>query len=230
MSSRIIVALDYADEGKMMSFVDQVSPEQCRLKIGKEVFTRFGPAVVRTLVDRGFDVFLDLKYHDIPNTVAKACEAAADMGVWMLNVHASGGAAMMAAARESLSADGAPLLIAVTVLTSSGEKELQALGIKDSPAVMVERLAKMAFDSGLDGVVSSAQEAGQIKAVTSEDFITVTPGIRPAGSATQDQNRIMTPVDAINSGADYLVIGRPITQADDPCKILLTINNEITEL
>ena len=227
MAARVIVALDYADRTQLMHFVDQVSPDQCRLKVGKEVFTRFGPELVRELGARGFDVFLDLKFHDIPNTVARACEAAAELGVWMLNVHALGGSAMMQAAREALSGKDAPLLIAVTVLTSSGPAQLAELGIEQSPADLVQRLAAMAHAAGLDGVVSSAQEAAMIKHATRNDFITVTPGIRPAGTAAQDQQRIMTPAAAVQNGADYLVIGRPVTQADDPCRILLTINNEL---
>ncbi len=227
MPPRVIVALDYANRDQLMAFVDQVTPEQCKLKVGKEVFTRFGPALVRELVGRGFDVFLDLKFHDIPNTVARACEAAAELGVWMLNVHAFGGSAMMQAAREALSGEDAPLLIAVTVLTSSGSKELAELGIQQSPAEMAQRLAGMAYAAGLDGVVSSAQEANLIKQLTGSDFLTVTPGIRPAGSAAHDQTRIMTPLEAVRNGADYLVIGRPVTQADDPCRILLTINDEL---
>ena len=227
MSARVIVALDYADREPLMAFVDQVTPEQCKLKIGKEVFTRFGPELVRELVERDFDVFLDLKFHDIPHTVARACEAAADLGVWMLNVHALGGSAMMRAARDVLSGDDAPLLIAVTVLTSSGPQELAELGIQQTPAEMVQRLASMAYAAKLDGVVSSAREAGLIKQATDEGFLTVTPGIRPAGSETQDQKRIMTPSDAVENGADYLVIGRPVTQAPDPCRILLTINEEL---
>lgn len=227
MSSKVIVALDYADIDAMNAFVSKVAPDQCRLKIGKEMFTRLGPEVVRQLTTEGFDVFLDLKFHDIPNTVARACEAAAELGVWMLNVHAMGGAGMMRAAREAVSGEDAPLLIAVTVLTSSGKAELEALGISDTPAGMVERLASMAHEAGLDGVVSSAQEAARIKQITDQSFVTVTPGIRPAGSDTQDQKRVMTPAQAIEQGADYLVIGRPITQADDPCKVLRTINSEI---
>ncbi len=230
MSSRIIVALDYADEAQMLAFVDQIDPDLCRLKVGKELFTRFGPDMVRALSDRGFDIFLDLKYHDIPNTVARACEAAANLGVWMLNVHAFGGEAMMRAARDALGRDDAPLLIAVTVLTSSGQAELDALGLAESPESMVKRLARMAHAAGMDGVVSSAQEASVIKQITDQAFVTVTPGIRPAGAAVQDQKRIMTPVEAVGQGADYLVIGRPVTLAEDPCKVLRTINSELAEL
>ncbi len=227
MSSKVIVALDYADRAALMDFVDQVDPHQCRLKIGKEVFTRFGPDMVRELVARGYDIFLDLKFHDIPNTVARACEAAAELGVWMLNVHALGGESMMRAAREALSDDDAPLLIAVTVLTSSGPAELAAIGISETPAQMVQRLATMAHAAGLDGVVCSAREAGLVKTTTCKGFLAVTPGIRPAGSAAHDQLRVMTPSAAIAQGADYLVIGRPVTQAADPRQILLTINSGV---
>lgn len=230
MPTKVIVALDYADKDALLAFVDRVDPQQCKLKVGKEVFTRFGPELVRELVGRDFDVFLDLKFHDIPNTVSRACEAAAELGVWMVNVHAMGGEAMMLAARKALAFEDAPLLIAVTVLTSSGPAELSALGISESPAQMVQRLAAMAHVAGLDGVVSSAQEASMIKSVTTKDFLSVTPGIRPAGVASQDQQRIMTPGAAVQQGADYLVIGRPITQAEDPCRILLTINSEIDRL
>lgn len=229
-SPRVIVALDYAEIDHMHAFIDRVSPEQCRLKVGKELFTRYGPTVVDELVGRGFDVFLDLKFHDIPNTVARACEAASDLGVWMLNVHAMGGEAMMQAARDALSDADAPLLIAVTVLTSSDQDELHALGIDDSPAELVQKLARRAHAIGLDGVVSSAQEAASIKQATSGEFITVTPGIRPTGSDVGDQKRIMTPVDAVKQGADYLVIGRPVTQVPDPCEVLRTINSELDAL
>lgn len=228
MPSRVIVALDYADYAHIVRFVDTVTPQDCRLKIGKEVFTRFGPQVVREMVDRGFDVFLDLKYHDIPNTVARACQSAADLGVWMINVHAMGGTKMMQAAREALNGTDAPLLIAVTVLTSSGEQELAELGIQQSPAELVTTLAQNAWRLGMDGVVSSAQEVPLIKSNTSNAFLTVTPGIRPVGSDTQDQQRIMTPEAAVAQGVDYMVIGRPITQADDPCKVLRTINSAIS--
>lgn len=230
MSSRVIVALDYPDKQAMFEFVDKIQPDDCRLKVGKELFTRAGPDVVRELAKRGFDVFLDLKYHDIPNTVARACEAAAELGVWMLNVHAMGGQAMMQAAREALQGDDAPLLIAVTVLTSSGPDELESIGIKASPEDTVKRLAIMAQQTGFDGVVSSAREASEIKSVTSSEFLTVTPGIRPAGADVQDQKRIMTPVQAVQQGSDFLVIGRPVTQSDDPCKVLRTINSELDAL
>ncbi len=210
-----------------MQLVEQLEPSLCRLKVGKELFTRCGPALVKQLVNKNFDVFLDLKYHDIPNTVAKACAAAADLGVWMLNVHALGGEKMMSAARQELNADDSPLLIAVTWLTSSGQAELDALGLKTTPQQMVERLAKMTKNAGLDGVVCSAQEASMLRQCLGEDFCLVTPGIRLADAKKDDQCRVVTPEKAIRDGASYLVIGRPITQAADPCKVLRTINSDI---
>ena len=225
--SKIIVALDYSTERETMELVDRLEPSMCRLKVGKELFTRCGPALVRQLVDKGFDVFLDLKFHDIPNTVAKACSAAADLGVWMLNVHALGGEKMMLAAKQALSEEGSPLLIAVTWLTSSGQLELDALGINAQPQEMVTRLAAMTKNSGLDGVVCSAQEAPILRGDFGKDFLLVTPGIRLAGSKKDDQCRVVTPEKAIDDGASYLVIGRPITQAEDPCRVLRTINQDI---
>lgn len=223
-TSPIIVALDFPSESETMQLVDRLEPSLCRLKVGKELFTRCGPSLVRKLVDKNFDVFLDLKYHDIPNTVAKACAAAADLGVWMLNVHALGGEKMMQAAREAMSADDSPLLIAVTWLTSSGQAELDALGIPSTPEQMVSRLAQMTRDAGLDGVVCSAQEAPMLREQLGDDFYLVTPGIRLSGSKQDDQNRVVTPQKAIADGASYLVIGRPITQAEDPCEVLRLIN------
>lgn len=225
--SPIIVALDFSTERETMELVERLEPSMCRLKVGKELFTRFGPSLVKQLVDKNFDVFLDLKFHDIPNTVARACSAAADLGVWMLNVHALGGQKMMEAAKQALSHDDAPLLIAVTWLTSSGQAELDALGIKTGPQEMVSRLAAMAHNSGLDGVVCSAQEAPVLRSTFDENFLLVTPGIRPANADKDDQCRVVTPERAIQDGASYLVIGRPITLADDPCKVLLTINQAI---
>lgn len=228
LNKRIVVALDYAELQPMYQLVDQLDPSMCRLKVGKELFTRFGADMVKELQGRDFDVFLDLKFHDIPNTVAKAVAAAADLGVWMVNVHAIGGSKMMAAARESLEAFGAdkPLLIAVTVLTSMSTDDLQELGLPN-PEIMVPRLAKLAYDSGLDGVVSSAREAQMIKDLCGQDFATVTPGIRPAGSAQDDQTRILTPSQAVAQGADYLVVGRPITKANDPLAALQAIHREL---
>ena len=225
--SPIIVALDFSTERETMELVERLEPSMCRLKVGKELFTRFGPSLVKQLVDKNFDVFLDLKFHDIPNTVARACSAAADLGVWMLNVHALGGQKMMEAAKQELSHDDAPLLIAVTWLTSSGQAELDALGIKAGPQEMVSRLAAMAHNSGLDGVVCSALEAPVLRSAFDENFLLVTPGIRPANADKDDQCRVVTPERAIQDGASYLVIGRPITLADDPCKVLLTINQAI---
>ena len=226
-NSKVIVALDFASDSAAMQMVDKLNPELCRLKVGKELFTRCGPALVKHMVASGFDVFLDLKFHDIPNTVAKACESAAELGVWMVNVHSMGGSAMMEAARSVLSHDDAPLLIAVTLLTSSGEKELGALGIEQSPADFVKRLAIMTLQAGLDGVVCSAQEAAMLKKQCGDDFLLVTPGIRPENSNADDQNRIMTPRQAVDNGSDYLVIGRPVTQSDDPVSVLQEINTQI---
>ena len=230
-SSPIIVALDFPSERETMQLVDQLEPSLCRLKVGKELFTRCGPSLVKKLVDKNFDVFLDLKYHDIPNTVAKACEAAASLGVWMVNVHASGGRRMMEAAVQALAnKQDKPLLIAVTVLTSMSEEDLVELGVKDSPANQALKLASLTKDSGLDGIVCSAQEAPQMRSALGDDFLLVSPGIRPAGSNADDQRRIMTPTDALQAGSNYLVIGRPITQSDNPLGVLRTINSEISQL
>jgi len=226
-TKRVIVALDYPDQISALKMADQLDPQKCRVKVGKELFTRAGPAVVEALHGRGFEVFLDLKFHDIPNTVAKACESAAELGVWMVNVHSMGGVAMMEAARSVLSHDDAPLLIAVTLLTSSGENELRALGIDQKPADFVKRLASMTQQAGLDGVVCSAQEASMLKQQCGDDFLLVTPGIRPENSNADDQNRIMTPRQAVDNGSDYLVIGRPVTQSDDPVRVLQEINAQI---
>lgn len=225
--SPIIVALDFPSEKETMQLVDQLDPTLCRLKVGKELFTRCGPALVKQLVDKKFDVFLDLKYHDIPNTVANACAAAVDLGVWMLNVHALGGEKMMHAARHALQEKDAPLLIAVTWLTSSGQEELDALGLQTTPHEMVLRLASMSQNAGLDGVVCSAQEAPMLRQNMGKGFALVTPGIRLADAEKDDQNRVVTPKKAIDDGSSYLVIGRPITQAKDPCKVLRTIISDI---
>lgn len=225
-ASPIVVALDYDNRDKAMAFVDRIDPRDCRLKVGKEMFTLFGPQLVCDLQRRGFDIFLDLKFHDIPNTTAHAIKAAADLGVWMVNVHASGGARMMAAAKEALLAFGkdAPLLIAVTVLTSMEASDLQDIGINTTPAEHAERLARLSLQSGLDGVVCSAQEAVRFKSVLGKAFKLVTPGIRPAGSEAGDQRRIMTPEQALAAGVDYMVIGRPVTQSADPAQTLKAIN------
>lgn len=226
---RIIVALDFADARQAMELVARLDPQLCRVKIGKELFTRAGPALVEQVTARGFAVFLDLKFHDIPNTVAQACKAAADLGVWMINVHTLGGRKMMQAASDAVaSCDEPPLLIGVTLLTSHDEADLRDIGITTSLEEQVVRLASLAQQSGLDGVVCSAREARSLRARFGPDFRLVTPGIRPAGAATQDQNRTMTPAAALSAGADYLVIGRPITQAPDPLAALAAIQAEIS--
>ena len=229
---QIIVALDFPSDQPALALVDQLDPAKCRLKVGKELFTRSGPALVRDLQSRGFDVFLDLKFHDIPNTTSAAVAAAADLGVWMVNVHASGGEKMMTACRDRLESFGKdrPLLIAVTVLTSMGPEDLAGIGITDSPEAQVSRLATLTRNCGLDGVVCSAQEAPALKAEQGKDFKLVTPGIRPLSADKGDQQRIMTPTDALKAGSDYLVIGRPITQAADPLAALEAIHSEVIGL
>ncbi len=224
--SPVVVALDYANRESALAFVDRIDPRDCRLKVGKEMFTLFGPQFVRELQQRGFDIFLDLKFHDIPNTTAHAVKAAADLGVWMVNVHASGGARMMTAAKEALLPFGAdaPLLIAVTVLTSMEASDLQDIGITATPAEHAERLARLTQQCGLDGVVCSAQEAVRFKSELGHAFKLVTPGIRPQGSDAGDQRRIMTPEQALQAGVDYMVIGRPVTQSVDPAQTLKAIN------
>lgn len=224
-SSPIVVALDYANNAAALAFADRIDPKDCRLKVGKEMFTLFGPRLVRDLHTRGFDVFLDLKFHDIPNTTAQAVAAAAELGVWMVNIHASGGARMMAAAKEALLPYGpdAPILVAVTVLTSIKQDDLQSIGIDVSLAEHAARLACLAHSCGLDGVVCSAHEAQQIKAACGQAFQLVTPGIRPVASLASDQLRIMTPVQALEAGVDYMVIGRPIMQSVDPAATLRSI-------
>jgi orotidine-5'-phosphate decarboxylase len=225
---RIIVALDYATANDALQMADQIDPKRARVKVGKELFTRSGPSVVTDLVSRGFDVFLDLKYHDIPHTVAKACPAAADLGVWMLNVHTLGGAAMMEAAREAVdSASTQPILIGVTLLTSMDQTTFEQIGLSGNMSDTVIRLAKMAKSSGLDGVVCSAQEASALRENLGEAFQLITPGIRPAGSDVGDQHRIMTPKQAIEAGSHYLVIGRPITAASDPMQALTDIEKSL---
>ena len=229
--SRIVIALDFSSERQVLDFTAQLEPAMCKLKVGKELFTLAGPSVVRQLIDKGFDVFLDLKFHDIPNTVARACKVAADMGVWMLNVHALGGRNMLLAAREALEgSENRPLLIAVTILTSMGKQDLQEIGLSGNPEDNVLRLAALTQEAGLDGVVCSSREVTSLRQAQGEAFTLVTPGIRPAGSEVGDQKRIMTPTDAIRAGSNYLVIGRPITQAADPIQTLETINSELAAL
>jgi orotidine-5'-phosphate decarboxylase len=220
-SRRVIVALDYPDERGALELAARLDPSLCRVKVGKELFVCAGPAVVERLQARGYDVFLDLKVHDIPNTVAGACRAAARLGVWMVNVHASGGGTMMRAAREALAAfPRPPLLIGVTVLTSLTDADLVEIGFAGGAVQGVERLARLAAASGLDGVVCSAEEAGLLRAALGERFVTVTPGIRLEGGDRGDQSRVVTPADAVRRGAHYLVIGRPVTQAADPVATL----------
>lgn len=229
VSSPVIVALDYDNAESALAMASRLDPKVCRVKVGKELFTIAGPELVRQLVERGFQVFLDLKFHDIPNTVAAAVKAAANLGVWMVNVHASGGERMMRAAAEVLAPMGErrPLLIGVTVLTSTAEEELVNVGVERPLQEQVVALAKLAQESGLDGVVCSAMEAQALKQACGNEFALVTPGIRPAGSAADDQRRIVTPVDALKRGSDYLVIGRPITGAADPMAALKAIVADI---
>ncbi|MCA0892198.1 orotidine-5'-phosphate decarboxylase [Microbulbifer agarilyticus] len=231
VSSPVIVALDYDNAEDALAMAGRLDPATCRVKVGKELFTIAGPDLVRKLVASGFEVFLDLKFHDIPNTVAAAVRAAANLGVWMVNVHASGGERMMRAAREALEPLGAkrPLLIGVTVLTSTAEEELAPVGVTRGLNEQVVALAKLAKESGLDGVVCSAREASALKAECGRDFALVTPGIRPAGSAADDQRRIVTPVDAVKGGSDYLVIGRPITGAENPAEALGVIVEDLRQ-
>ena len=228
---KVLVALDFADAESALAFVSRLHPSACRLKVGKELFAVAGPDFVKRLIELKFDVFLDLKYHDIPNTVAKAVQAAARMGVWMVNVHALGGRKMMAAAKQALQemdVERKPLLIAVTILTSMEQQDLAEIGLQGSPKENVLRLTKLAQKSGLDGVVCSAQEVTEIRNVIEADFCLVTPGIRPAGSDVNDQKRIMTPKEAMDAGSSYLVIGRPITQSADPVTVLESINSSIS--
>ncbi|MGV3592686.1 MAG: orotidine-5'-phosphate decarboxylase [Gammaproteobacteria bacterium] len=224
---QIIVALDFPDAASTLRMLDALDPALCRVKVGKELFTRCGPELVRQIQARGFDVFLDLKFHDIPNTVAGAVSAAAELGVWMVNVHASGGPAMLEAARNALGAKPSTLLTAVTVLTSLSADDLHAVGITATPEQQVLRLAQLTADCGLDGVVCSAQEIDMLRAKLPREFLLVTPGIRPAGDAAGDQKRVETPGIAIARGSSYLVIGRPITQAADPTAKLRAIIEEI---
>lgn len=225
--SRIIVALDFPSSEAAMELAVRLDSKQCRVKVGKELFTLAGPGFVEKLMKQGFDVFLDLKFHDIPNTVAAACRAAANLGVWMINVHAFGGQKMLLAAREAL-ADKETRLIAVTLLTSLNQDGLHELGITDTPETIVQRLALLAQDCELDGVVCSAQEAAQLRKVVNQDFCLVTPGIRFLENSSDDQARVTTPEQAIVHGADYLVVGRPITRAPDPLRALQRFNEAVT--
>jgi orotidine-5'-phosphate decarboxylase len=225
---KIIIALDYPIAAPALALADKLEPALCRLKVGKELFTAAGPALLEELMHRGFQIFLDLKFHDIPNTTAQACKAAANLGVWMVNVHALGGRKMLEAAREAISISvRRPKLIAVTMLTSMAQQDLAEIGINAKLADMVLRLAVLARDSGLDGVVCSAQEAGLLRDNCGNEFCLVTPGIRPVNASLDDQSRVMSPKAAMKAGSDYLVIGRPVTQAADPLQALLEINQEL---
>lgn len=225
---RVIVALDFGDAHSTLAFCRQLSPQLCRLKIGQELFTAAGPALVEQLVQSGFAVFLDLKFHDIPNTVAQACKSAAAMGVWMMDVHAAGGREMMESAREGLgSAAERPLLVAVTILTSLDAEALREVGIGATPEEAAARLARLTLASGLDGVVCSPLEARRLRRECGPDFVLVTPGIRPVAERRDDQKRVATPRAALDGGASYLVVGRPITRASDPLAALRAIHLEI---
>lgn len=227
-SARVIVALDFSSAGAALQLVDQLEPSLCQLKVGKELFTAAGPEFVSTLVKRGYAVFLDLKFHDIPNTVAAASSVAADLGVWMLNVHASGGRRMMEAAADRLANHRQrPLLIGVTILTSLAEADIHEIGYSGSPEDNVLHLAELAESSGLDGIVCSPREAEPVRRLVSSGFKLVTPGVRPAFANADDQKRIMTPADAIAAGASYLVVGRPVTAAAEPLHNLALINDEV---
>lgn len=229
MDSKIIVALDFPDAKSAYQLVDQLNPELCKLKVGKELYTAEGRSFVTELVKRGYQVFLDLKFHDIPNTVANACAVAADLGVWMMNVHASGGRKMMETASNRLAQlSDRPLLIGVTILTSLSEEEIHEIGYSGTPEENVLRLARLAASSGLDGIVCSPLEAAPVRESVADEFLLVTPGVRPAFASTDDQKRIKTPADALNAGSSYLVIGRPITAAEDPMKNLQRVIDEIS--
>jgi orotidine-5'-phosphate decarboxylase len=227
---KIIVALDYPIAPPALALADKLEPALCRLKVGKELFTVTGPALLEKLMHRGFEIFLDLKFHDIPNTTAQACKAAAGLGVWMVNVHALGGRKMLEAAREAIANSAhRPKLIAVTMLTSMAQQDLAEIGINAKLADMVLRLATLASDCALDGVVCSALEAELLRKHCGNEFCLVTPGIRPAHANLDDQSRVMNPKAAMQAGSSYLVIGRPITQAADPLQVLLEINQAIGE-
>ena len=228
---KIIVALDYPGAAPALALAHRLSPELCRLKVGKELFTSTGPALLEQLMKSGFEIFLDLKFHDIPNTTAQACKAAANLGVWMINVHALGGRKMLEAAASAVSnCVKPPKLIAVTLLTSMNQEDVADIGINATPGEMVLRLAKLAQESGLDGVVCSAMETALLRKHCGNKFCLVTPGIRPVDASLDDQSRVMTPEAALKAGASYLVIGRPITRAADPLQALLDINSQIRGL
>ena len=228
-SRPIIVALDFDAADEALALADRLDPASCRLKVGKELFTACGPELVRQLVGRGYDLFLDLKFHDIPNTVSRAVRVAADLGVWMMNIHASGGFTMMQQARQALDTLGEqrPLLVAVTVLTSLGKEDLQQVGIENNPEEQVSKLAFLSREAGLDGVVCSAAETRLLRAQLPDDFCLVTPGIRRQEDASADQKRVVGPAEAIKNGSNYLVVGRPITRADSPEDALAEFNSAV---
>lgn len=231
MPAKLIIALDFNSERDAFELIDQLNPTECALKVGSELFTCLGPNFVQNVVARGFKVFLDLKFHDIPNTVARACAAAADLGVWMINVHALGGSAMMQAAQKSLQAYGheKPLLIAVTILTSFAQDDLTQLGINSSVDEQVSRLALLAQQSGLDGIVCSTLEVPHIKSLCGKDFLAITPGIRLDVTSSDDQVRVVDVKQARDLGCDYIVVGRPITQAVDPMVVVKGILDSLKE-
>lgn len=227
---RVIVALDFRDESKVLSLVDSLEPSECRLKVGSELFVACGPKLVERLVARGFEVFLDLKFHDIPNTVRAACAVARDLGVWMLTVHANGGRRMVEAAANALTGSGnTPLLVAVTVLTSIGHDDLVEIGLPGASDVWVSRLGQLAVEAGADGLVCSAHEVRDLRSKLGPAPVLVTPGIRPEGHSVGDQRRVVTPAEAIRAGADLLVIGRPVAQSHDPRGALLAIRSDISD-
>lgn len=228
--SKVIIALDFPTESAALALVDQLDPSMCRLKVGLEMYTAFGRPFVKNLMDKGFEIFLDLKFHDIPNTVAAACRQAADIGVWMTNIHALGGLKMMQAAQKAVDEVGSGTqLIAVTILTSHQQSDLPLIGVNDSVNDQVARLACLTAEAGLEGIVCSAQEVDMLKGLNKlpEDFVFVTPGIRPEWAATGDQQRIMTPSKALSVGSTHLVVGRPITAAEDPMVALKRIQEEM---
>jgi orotidine-5'-phosphate decarboxylase len=228
MSSQLIIALDFSTVEQALKFVKPLNPQMCKLKVGFELFVAAGPDFDKNLVDQGFDVFLDLKFHDIPNTVASACVAASNLGVWMMNVHASGSDKMMQTAKQALiGCNSKTKLIAVTVLTSMDDNQLSTINVKNTPQEQVKHLAALTKASGLDGVVCSAQEAKMLRENLGHDFLLVTPGIRPTGSDVGDQSRVMTPLQAKQAGVSYIVVGRPITQADKPLVVIDAINRDM---
>ena len=229
MTSKLIIALDFPTAEQALAFIEPLSPRMCKLKVGFELFDAAGPDFVRNLVGQGYDVFLDLKFHDIPNTVASACKSASDLGVWMMNVHASGGEKMMSVAKQALiDCNSSAKLIAVTVLTSMDDKQLKATNIESTAEDQVKHLAKLTQKSALDGVVCSAQEAKKLRETLGEDFLLVTPGIRPRGADIGDQSRVMTPLEARLAGVSYIVVGRPITQSDKPLAVIEQINIDLS--